>query len=1137
MTTADLEKWRAGWRWASRRGYKRAASLLLAAPLLLAGLAAQADQDQQGAFSSALEQRGILFDRIDLEDGLSQAAVHSIAQDLQGYVWLGTQEGLNRYDGQEITLYEHEYDKPTSLSDNWIWDLKVGKDGTLWVATDAGGLNRYNRDDDSFIQYRHNPQDAHSIGSDRVRVIFQDRYGDFWVGTDGGGLNLLDPATGQFSRFQHDPDNVHSLPADTVLAIGEDRGGNLWIGTRGGGLSRMDRASSSFENFQHDPDDSSSLSDNEVRAIHEDRDGRLWVGTYRGGLNLFDPDTERFRRFTHDPANPRSLSNNRVRNIFQDHRGALWVSTDQGLNEWRPGDEGFAHYRHEGSDSSSLSDDRVTQVTQDRGGVLWVGTYNGVNSWNYLSDAFSYFQVEGTALRLSSNIVTSVQEARDGELWVGTYGGGLNRINLARETVEHFRASGAQGSGSNTLKDDRVMTVHTTQDRQVWIGSREGGLSLLDTNTGEFTHYLHDPDDLTSLSNNSVTSILAEASGTVWVGTHGGGLNRLDTQTGRFRSFRHDPGDANSLSSDRVLDIYRDRLGTLWIGTEDGGLNSFDVARQAFRRLQHDPNDAGSLSRDSAWVIYEGNDGSLWIGTNGGGLNRWHPDDRKAGIARFIKYRKGDGLLSDTVQGIVEDSSGQLWVSSNRGLVRMNPETGSFRHFNRSNGLRSNEFNNAATHISRTGRLMFGSSEGLLSFYPNQVATNRHQPDIVLSAHGRSGPLDTRYSIDRHGEELQLDYTNDLVTFNFTGLDYAAPERNRYRYKLEGFDKEWSEAVEFDRTTYTNLPAGNYNFTVQAANNDGVWNRQGASMQLRVIPPPWFSAWAYVGYVFLILASLFAFARFQSIRLERETRQRQELERQVRSRTRELADRNDTLLSLNDQLKESSRTDSLTGLKNRRYLDEFIDAEVAFAQRQVREMKHSESMAESLDIAPALSFMMVDLDGFKQINDSHGHHAGDAALRQVRDVLQMCCRKSDTIIRWGGDEFLIVSRNTSNRAAEKLAERIRAGLAEHQFQLGDGVVGHLTGSIGFAVYPFSPLKPDLVSWEQVSGIADQCAYIAKENGRNAWVGIYGTRDTTLDDVAAIKTNLEAVIANRRIGIRTSVYGELALTERLHKENS
>ena len=309
-------------------------------------------------------------------------------------------------------------------------------------------------------------------------------------------------------------------------------------------------------------------------------------------------------------------------------------------------------------------------------------------------------------------------------------------------------------------------------------------------------------------------------------------------------------------------------------------------------------------------------------------------------------------------------------------------------------------------------------------------------------------------------------------------------------------------------------------------------------MPLLVTPPPWLTPWAYAAYCILAAACVMAFLRAQRMKLERATAQRLQLEAEVKARTEELAQRNIQLVTLNEQIKESSWTDSLTGLKNRRFLDEFVEQEVALALRRTREMPDKDGGQELLDIAPALAFMMIDLDGFKAINDEHGHHAGDEALIQVRDVLLRCCRKSDTVIRWGGDEFLVICRNTSNRAAEKLAgapaQRIKSVSSAGS---ANGVVARMSASIGFAVYPFSPVRPDLASWEQVSAMADQCAYIAKENGRNAWVGIYGNGQTSESDVVRITKDLEGALAAGVVGLRTSIYDPLVLANRRKAESS
>jgi diguanylate cyclase (GGDEF)-like protein len=922
-----------------------------------------------------------------------------------------------------------------------------------------------------------------------------------------------------------------------VLAIYEDSKGKLWIGTDNG-LARMDHAREKFVSYRHDPSQADSLSNDQVRSIYEDRRGQLWIGTYKGGLNLLNRSTDTFRHYRHDPNNPYSLSHDRVRDIYQDREGTLWIATDQGLNEWHPENNGFVHYVHDPADPSSISDNRLTSIFQDKGNVLWVGTFNGVNKWNYVSDAFNYLQVEsGGTSQLSDNIVTAIEESHDDVVWVGTYGGGLNRIDMATGGTTQYRHDAAD---SQSLGDDRVMAIHADRDGSIWVGTRNGGLGHLDPATRHFDHYRHNPDVPGSLSSNSVTSIHSDDKGTLWVGTYGDGLNRLDPATGKIRVYRHDPANKTTLSSDRILDIYQDRKGVLWIGTEDGGLNRFNADSHTFAHFEHDAGDTASIGSNAAWNIMESKDGSLWIATMGGGLNHWDAADRAANQPVFRKYLKNNGLRSDTIFGIIEDEDGFLWLSSNRGLSRFNPGDGSVRNFDRFNGLRGDEFNFGAHLQTRNGRLIFGGTDGIVTFNPDELLVNMHTPDIMLTAHSRYKHITTAYSTEQQeSDPITLGYDDDYILFKFSALDYASSDKNQYRFKLEGFDDDWIDPGETRRTTYTSLPAGDYTFTVKASNNDSIWNDQGASIRLHVEPPPWQTPFAYSMYSFFFGGTLIGYRKKQNKKFNKVSEQNEKLESKVQARTRELSVRNDELKSLNVKLMEASVTDSLTGLKNRRFLDEFIDTEIARVNRRLQGTLKPEQDPDSntINISPSLFFMMIDLDGFKAINDTFGHHAGDQALIQVRDILQSTCRQSDTIIRWGGDEFLVIGNAASPRTAEQLAERIREGLAGHQYQLGKGHVGRLSGSIGFSMYPFSPTKIDALNWEQVITIADHAAYTGKKNGRNAWVGVYGTKKCNCDELARKDINLPALARQGMIEISSSLEKIEEFTEKEKRVNA
>jgi diguanylate cyclase (GGDEF)-like protein len=718
---------------------------------------------------------------------------------------------------------------------------------------------------------------------------------------------------------------------------------------------------------------------------------------------------------------------------------------------------------------------------------------------------------------VSGNLIQSFAESVDDRtIWIAAYGDGLNRLDRRTGRFTHYRS---RPNDPASLADDRVMSLAVDREGMVWVGTIDAGLDRLDPRTGVFEHFRHDPEDPRSLSRNAVTRIYEDRQGVLWVGTYKGGLNRMDRRKGEFIRYQHDPSNPTSLSNDRVVGITEDEDGILWIGTDGGGLNRFDPEKGTFSRYRHDPADPESLSSDNVWVVHRDRMERLWVGTQGGGLNRWDPSLRYAHLGRFKRYDTKDGLPGAVVNGILEDDAGTLWISTTRGLSRFSPETGAFKNYDASDGLQS-EFNHGAFFKASDGEMFFGGSNGFNSFYPQLVRENPHAPEVALTAF-----LKFNQKVDlgvplTDVREISLTHKDSVVAFEFAALDYTAPEKNRYRYKLEGFDEDWIDAGRLRRATYTNLSPRSYTFRVKAANNDGVWNEEDLAVRVRMIPPPWRTWWAYGIYTLMGVGLLYAYARRQALKLEREAEYNRKLSLEVEVRTQELAQRNKELEAFNHKLEEASLTDSLTGFWNRRFLLQQIPKEIAQVDRayEVAEREGKELVPKS-----SLLFLMFDLDGFKGLNDTYGHAAGDRVLIQVRQMLLDACRQSDTIIRWGGDEFLLVGRNADPATAENLAERIRSVMEEKKFDVGLGEqTVHLSCSIGYAFYPFDPARPKFFSWEQVVGVADRALYVAKESGRNIWAGILSTpRSRPADLLKRINDDLENLVAEGLVELRDS----------------
>ncbi len=1085
-----------------------------------------------------LPKRNLLFNQLRKDEGLSHEMVTDVVQDRSGFIWLATQEGLNRFDGYQLESFEYRRSDPTSLSSSFVHTLMVDREGELWIGTE-NGVDRYDEQRGEFDRQPFTEFGVVDLSVESVRAIQQTRDGAFWIGTAADGLYRVDSKSGRYEQFLPDSKNEHALGDSAIFSLMEDSKGNLWVGTRRSGLYRFDSVMRHFLPQGSLDAGHENYLGREIRTIFEDQNGYVWVGTANSGVSRFDPRRGSFERFAADENEPRRIDGGRVRDITQDTRGTVWLATSKGLSEWRESEHAFVTYRHDITDNHTLAADQLSALYVDRSGVLWVGTWNGVSSWNYFSDTFTYLSKSESLLE--GNRVTAVAESTDGRLWIATYGTGLTAtdpVTLTSRTYRHDPEDPA------SLPDDRVMTVHVDGNDQVWVGTRGQGLALLDAGSGRFERFAHDPEEPSSLSSNAVSSIYSDGRGVLWVGTYGGGLNRLDLSTGSFTHFRHDPADVASIGSDRVTEIVGTASGGVLVGTAAEGLSLLDASTGQFRNFrtfalpvkpearQETPE---TLVLNTVTDIIGDGRGGYWLASLGDGLLHVPSLSGDSQLPEARVYGNEEGLPTSTIQGVLFGQGRELWISSNRGLIRLEPDTGFVRQFDSRNGLRDDEFNNNAALRSRTGNLYFGSAHGVVAFHPGELPVNEHIPSVVFQARSRENELATVVSGDA-APNVEVSYLDRHLAVDFVALDFISPDKHLYRYRLEGFDDSWIEADQFRRAVYTNLPSGEYEFRVQAANNDGVWNRAGASMQVVVTREPWKTWWAYLGYALLFVALIGAYLRAQALKLRWESQQRVLLENEVSERTREIAQRNWELEKLNDKLAEASVTDSLTGLRNRRYVDQFINSEVSLFERskmsdylegQADQFFTKEDDVEQKDLR-TMFFMMIDLDGFKLINDRFGHHAGDMALIQVKDILEDCTRESDTLIRWGGDEFMVIGFASGFFGVKILAERIREAVALHRFNVGDGEFGHLTASIGIAPYPLVEDRERFCSWELVVAVADQAAYIAKASGRNAWVSLTGSENLDATMLEKLNHKMASYIEAGSITVDTSLEEGLVL---------
>jgi transcriptional regulator with GAF, ATPase, and Fis domain/ligand-binding sensor domain-containing protein len=820
--------------------------------------------------ASAAESRSVRFQHISRDEGLSQSFVYAILQDQDGFMWFGTQDGLNRYDGYDFKVFVHHPDDPQSISDESTRTMILDRSGTLWAGTDAGGLSRYNRATETFTNYRHDPEDPASIASNRIRIIYEDSRGDFWVGTDGSGLDRFDRDTGVFEHFKHDAENPASLSGVHVWSITENSNGDLLVGTDGG-LSKLNTESGLFTNYYHDPDNGESIRESFVRTVFEDANQDLWIGTESQGLSRLDHETGKFEHFLHNPDDPSSIGGNRVNVMFQDDAGVLWIGTRNGLSAWNSASRNFENYTYNPSDKYSLSHNNISSIFQDRGGVLWVGTYKGLNLWNQTSRAIAHYRHDmSDASSLSEDTILAFAEDKDGSILVGSYGGGVSWLDKDSDNFRHLRHSPGDPS---SLSSDLVMSLLVDSEGVLWVGTRSSGLNRYDKERGNFEHFLHSAEDATSISANGVTFIFEDSRNDLWFGTFGGGMNKFDRQTQTFTRYRHNADDSQTLSNDRVLAMFEDSRGGLWFGTYGGGLSHLDPSTGVFKSYHADPDRFDGLSGNEIYLITEDVNGDFWIGVKGRGLNRWRLSDRENGTESFQRFTTQDGLPSATIIGGVWDQEGHLWLSTGRGISRLDIASLKFKNYDTSHGLQDDEFNVGAYFGASDGRMYFGGVNGFNALYPERLNGGGLPPQVAITRFLSLNDAQQLAESPRNGAATKLGHNENVIGFEFSAFDFAAPHKNQFMYQLEGIDRAWVNAGSKHQVTYSNLPAGDYVFRVKGANNNGVWSAQDATFEFTMLPAPWRTWWAYSAYLAVLIALIIAAIRAHT----RNVRQTEEL--------------------------------------------------------------------------------------------------------------------------------------------------------------------------------------------------------------------------------------------------------------------
>ena len=799
----------------------------------------------------------ILFRNYSVNDGLGSNTIWAISQDSEGYMWFGTKDGLNRFDGYNFKSFRYNKGNAKSLGSNFIHKILNFDKTHLWIATDLG-VFILDMENETFTPIK-------ALANKAVFDLMKDSKGFIWISTRNHGLYQYKPAAGKLKHYQNKNNDGATISSNQIRRAIEDDEGNIWIAAFGGGLDILDPVKQTFKHFKAGSKQG-ELSSNLILSLYKVLDGDIWIGTLAAGLNRWSKETKTFRRYVKSGAN--SINDNTVRSIYQTADGKLYIGTEKGLNIFYIKENRFTSYTVKNNDPYSISDNAIYTIFKDKEGGMWTGTYfGGVNYFREKSSGFELYYPTGDSNSLSGNAVSGFLEDKPGFFWVATEDGGLNYFNSYTKTFRQYPFKPDQ----QKLSYHNIHSLFKDKSGNIWIGTFTGGLNVYNPFTGKVKNYKHDAKDETSLSNNSIYTINQDKSGNIWVGTVYG-LNMYDPVNDSFRRVT----DLN-MDKECVYAIHEDDAGNLWFATYDSGLVGKD--KKAGRWVKYSSRtDGKSITSNKVISMMDDHAGNLWLGTDGGGLNVFNINKR---TFRYIGSK--EGINSDVIYGIVQDKSSNLWLSTNNGLYQYNTTSQNSLHYTKWDNLQSKQFNYKSSYVASDGKFYFGGVKGFNSFYPDSIKAVNYPPRVVLTNFQlfnknveigqKNSPLQKIINFEK---SVTLRHDQSVISFEYAALSFISPQKTEYAYKMDGFDKNWNYVGEQRKAAYTNLPAGNYTFKIKSTDNAGNWGGE-TQLKVEVLNPFYKTTFAYLIYLVIIIAGTIVIRRYlltqadrtNQIRLER----------------------------------------------------------------------------------------------------------------------------------------------------------------------------------------------------------------------------------------------------------------------------
>jgi len=797
------------------------------------------------------------FKHLTVDDGLSQSSVNCIKQTKDGYLWFGTQEGLNRYNGYEFKIYANNPKDTNSLSNSWIWSIAEDKKGNLWIGTNAG-LNYFDRKTNKFKRFIHNSKIHGSIPSDQIYGVYVDKDDVLWIKTITS-ICKYNKSNNEFIEFEHCRDFLDPEQSDFPFPIIETKDG-LWVGSYKG-LQNFNKNQEKFKLFTHKENDPTSLSDNTVYSVVEDKQQMIWIAT-NNGLNRLDPKTKKIKHFNYEKNNNSSISSNQIILLFVDGEGYLWVGTrGNGVDKINTTTLHITHFKNEKGNKESLALNTVYSIFEDNSKNIWLGTNgNGIDNVSLRQPKFKLYKNSSGAnsYNLSENMIAAVYEYSEDIIWIGTWSNGLNILN--RKTRQVIRPN-------IKIHGNDIHVIFERKNGDIFLGT-SNGISIYNKTTQEFSDYIKKIGiKTTKLDNNRIYSIIEDENENLWIGTSNG-LHKIDTKTNELTTFSSNKKIKSSISNSSIITVFEDSEGFIWVGTSNG-LNKFNPSSNTFEHFISDNSPSNHIKNDLyktinsnyIFAILEDKQGYLWIGTTSG-INKY---DKITGTFRY--FTKKDGLPNETVYELIQDKLDNIWYSTNRGIGYLNPKTELFTNFDKGDGLQGLEYNNGASFKSnKSGEIYFGGSDGLNSFIPGNLVKNDIIPKVVIESYEKISSKGVSDILLDGVEAIHLNSEDKSIKIKFASLEFTNPSKNQYKYKLEGFDEDWINNGTNHYAVYSNLSQGEYIFKVKGSNNDLIWSTE-ATLIIRVSPPWYISYWAFSIYFVLTISVISVIIRLRTKKL------------------------------------------------------------------------------------------------------------------------------------------------------------------------------------------------------------------------------------------------------------------------------